>query len=204
MPQRVEGNIEIEAPAKRVYEYWRDLENLPRFMSNVDEVSSTGPNRTHWRIKGPLGTSVEFDAETTQDEPNTAITWNSTDGDVETSGQVRFEEAGPETTRVEVVMNYADPPGGKVGEAAAKFVANPKVQLEQDLKNFKDVMEGNATPEEVQQRPSAASAQSGALAFLTSGAGLAVVGGGLLLFLLLRGGRSGRASDRKFRFTVEF
>lgn len=174
-------------------------------MSNVDEVSSTGPNKTHWRIKGPLGASVEFDTETTQDEPNTAIAWNSTGGDVETSGQVRFEEAGPEKTRVEVVMNYADPPGGTVGEAASKFVANPKVQLEQDLRNFKDVMEGKATPEEIQQRPSAASAQSGAVAFLTSGAGLAVVGGGLLLFLLLRrGGRSGRASDRKFRFTVEF
>ncbi len=53
------------------------------------------------------------------------------------SGQVRFEEITPSRTRVEVRMNYADPPGGKVGEAAAKAIANPKVMLEQDLQNLK-------------------------------------------------------------------
>ncbi len=29
MPQRVEGNIEIEAPVEVVYNYWETLENLP-------------------------------------------------------------------------------------------------------------------------------------------------------------------------------
>jgi hypothetical protein len=46
----------------------------------------------------------------------------------------------------------------------------------------------------------AADAQSGLVAFLTSGAGLAVVGGGLLLFLLLR--RRGRR--KKSRIIFEF
>ncbi|MBA2692317.1 MAG: SRPBCC family protein, partial [Rubrobacter sp.] len=178
MAQRVEGNIEIDAPAEKVYARWETLEDLPSFMSNVDEVRSIGPDTTHWKVRGPLGKTLEFDARTTQKEENRAIGWNTVDGDVGTSGQVRFEEITPSRTRVEVRMNYADPPGGKVGEAAAKAIANPKVMLEQDLQNLKDILEGKATPEEVQQRPSAASAQSGALAFLTSGAGLAVVGGG--------------------------
>lgn len=195
MPQRVEGSIEVEAPVGRVYEYWRNLENLPKFMANIQEVRSTGPDTTHWVVKGPLGTNVEFDARTTQDEPNSAIGWNSVDGVVQTSGQVRFQEVGDTRTRVEVQMNYADPPGGKVGEAASRVVANPKVMMEQDLRNFKDIIEGKATPEEIQQRPSAATAQSGLVAFLTSGTGLVVVGGGLLLWLLLRrrGGRSKRS-----------
>lgn len=204
MAQRVEGNIEIEAPVQDVYAYWETLEDLPKFMSNVDEVRSTGPDTTHWKVRGPLGTKLEFDARTTQKEENQAIGWNTVDGDVGTSGQVRFEEVTQNRTRVEVQMNYANPPGGKVGETAAKAIANPKAMLEQDLRNLKDILEGKATPEEVQQRPSAASAQSGALAFLASGAGLAVIGGGLLLYLLLRR-RAGRsARDRKFRFTVEF
>lgn len=195
MPQRVEGSIEVEAPVGRVYEYWRNLENLPKFMANIQEVRSTGPDTTHWVVKGPLGTNVEFDARTTQDEPNSAIGWNSVDGVVQTSGQVRFQEVGDTRTRIEVQMNYADPPGGKVGEAASRVVANPKVMMEQDLRNFKDIIEGKATPEEIQQRPSAATAQSGLVAFLTSGTGLVVVGGGLLLWLLLRrrGGRSKRS-----------
>jgi hypothetical protein len=110
---------------------------------------------------------------------------------------VRFQEVTPNRTRVEVQMNYADPPGGKVGEVASRAVANPKLMMEQDLKNFKDIIEGNATPEEVQQRPSAATAQSGAVvAFLTSGTGLLVLGGGLVLWLLLRRGSSSRGKSR--------
>ncbi len=202
MPQQVEGNIEVQAPVQTVYEYWRNLENLPNFMSNIEEVRSTGPDTTHWVVKGPLGARLEFDARTTQDEPNSAIGWNTVDGDVQTSGQVRFQELGPEQTRIDVTMNYADPPGGKIGEVASKAVANPKLMMQQDLKNFKDIIEGTATPEEVQQRPSAATAQSGAVAFLTSGTGLLVLGGGFLLWLLLRRGGSG--SKGKSRIIFEF
>jgi uncharacterized membrane protein len=203
MPQQVEGNIEVQAPVQTVYEYWRNLENLPSFMSNIEEVRSTGPDTTHWVVKGPLGARLEFDARTTQDEPNSAIGWNTVDGDVQTSGQVRFQELGPEQTRIDVTMNYADPPGGKIGEVASKAVANPKIMMQQDLKNFKDIIEGTATPEEVQQRPSAATAQSGAVAFLTSGTGLLVLGGGFLLWLLLRRGGS-RGSKGKSRIIFEF
>ncbi len=46
---------------------------------------------------------------------------------------MRFEQIAPNRTRVDVTMNYADPPGGKMGEVAAKALANPKLQLEQDL-----------------------------------------------------------------------
>ena len=209
MPQRVEGNIEIEAPVETVYSYWETLENLPNFMANVQEVTPTGPDTTHWRVKGPLGKTLEWEAQTTQKEHNSAIAWNSTQGEVGTSGQVRFLEAGqPERTRVEVQMNYSDPPGGKVGEVASKVVANPKLQLEQDLRNLKDILEGEATPEDIQRRPAVTTVQSGVVAFLTSGAGLVVLGAGLLLLLVLRrrrrgGGRSGGARG-KSRITFEF
>ena len=53
MPQRVEGSIEVEAPVETVYDYWETLENLPQFMSNVEEVTFTGSDTTHWRVKGP-------------------------------------------------------------------------------------------------------------------------------------------------------
>jgi uncharacterized membrane protein len=206
MAQRVEGNIEINAPVEEVYGYWETLENLPRFMANVDEVRSTGPDTTHWKIRGPLGKSIEFDARTTERKENEAIGWNSTDGDVGTSGEVRFKEAASNRTRVEVQMNYSNPPGGKLGEVASHAVSDPKVMLEQDLRNLKDILEGRATPEEVQNRPSAATAQSGLAAFLTSGAGLAALaGGGLILYLLLRnGGGSSRSFGKgNVRFTIE-
>jgi uncharacterized membrane protein len=201
MPQRVESSVVVEAPVSRVYEYWRNLENLPNFMTNVEEVRAVGPRLTHWRIKGPLGTKLEFDAQTTQEEENQALGWNSVDGNVDTSGQVRFQELGPERTRIEVTMNYADPPGGKIGEVGSRIVANPQLMVDQDLYNFKEIIEDRATPEEIQQRPATATAQSAILAFLTSGTGLAVVGG-LVLLLLLR--RRRRRASKKSRIILEF
>lgn len=203
MPQRIDGNIEVEAPVQKVYEYWKNLENLPQFMKNIEEVRQTGPDTTHWVVKGPLGYRAEFDARTTQNEPNEAIGWNTEDGDVQTSGQVRFREISPNRTRVEVQMNYWDTPGGALGEAASRVTSGPKAIMEQDLKNLKDIIEGKATPEEVQQRPAAADVHSGAITFLTSGTGLLLVGGGLILWLLLRG-RGGGSSRKKSRIIFEF
>ena len=119
---------------------------------------------------------------------------------MQTSGQVRFKELSPDSTRVEVQMNYWDTPGGAVGEAASRMTSGPKAILEQDLRNFRDIMEGAATPEEVQQRPAAADVHSGAIAFLTSGTGLLVLGGSLVIWLLLRRRRSRRKSRIIFEF----
>src|ERR687898_542894 len=197
MPQRIESSVEVGAPVQDVYDYWKTLENLPQFMKNIEEVRPTGPDTTHWVVKGPLGYRAEFDARTTQNKPNEAIGWNSENGDVQTSGQVRFKEVTPNRTRVEVQMNYWDPPGGRAGEVASRLVANPQIMVQQDLQNFKEIIEGKATPEEIQQRPAAATAQSSLVAFLTSGTGLVVVGTGLLLWLLLR--RRGGSSRKKSR-----
>ena len=196
MAQRVEGSVIVEAPVTRVYEYWRNLENLSNFMTNVEEVRVTGSDRTHWRVKGPLGAKIEYDAQTTQDEKNRAIGWNTVEGDVQTSGQVLFQELGPERTRVDVTMNYSDPPGGKLGEVGSRLVANPQAMMNQDLLYFKEIIEDRATPEEIQQRPAVATAQSSLVAFLTSGTGVLVVGSGLALWLLLRRRRHSRKSSR--------
>ncbi|MEJ7843972.1 MAG: SRPBCC family protein, partial [Rubrobacter sp.] len=196
MAEPITGSIEVEAPVAQVYEYWSNLENLPSFMKNIEEVRSTGPDTTHWVVKGPLGYRAEFDARTTQDEQNSAIGWNTVDGDVQTSGQVRFQEMTPNRTKVEVQMKFANPPGGKAGEAVSRLTSGPKAIMLQDLKNFKDIMEGTATPEEIQQRPAVADAHSGAIATLTSGTGLAVVGGVVLLWLLLRRGGGGSSKSK--------
>ncbi|HZC82815.1 MAG TPA: hypothetical protein VE194_00175, partial [Rubrobacter sp.] len=89
-----------------------------------------------WRVKGPLGTEVEYDARTTEMSLERGIAWNSVEGEVNTSGQVRFEEIAPGRTRIDVTMNYADPPGGRLGEVVADAVSNPERELREDLENF--------------------------------------------------------------------
>jgi len=110
-------------------------------MSNIEEVRMTDQDTSHWRVKGPLGKSVEFDARTTEMNPNRGIGWNTTGGEVMTSGEVRFEEAAPGRTRIDVTMNYADPPGGVVGETVANILSNPERSLTEDLGNFARIVE---------------------------------------------------------------
>jgi uncharacterized membrane protein len=80
-------------------------------------------------VKGPLGKSVQFEAKTTQMGPGRGIGWNTIEGDVMTSGEARFEEVAPGRTRIDVTMNYSDPPGGAVGEAVANVLSNPERNL---------------------------------------------------------------------------
>jgi uncharacterized membrane protein len=141
--QRVEKSIRVKAPVAQVYQFWRNFENFPRFMDNVDEVrllDGTG-QRSHWKLHGPMGKTVEYDADLTQDEPNKAIGWNSTDGDIETTGQVTFTEH-EDNTLVHVIMQWADVPGGALGEAASRMLQSPETMLEEDLQRFKDIAEG--------------------------------------------------------------
>jgi uncharacterized membrane protein len=141
MAQRVNESIEVQAPVEDVFRYWSNFENFSTFMQNVEEVRMTGQDTSHWRVKGPLGKSVEFEARTTEMDPNRGIGWNTIEGEVMTSGEARFEEAAPGRTRVEVTMNYADPPGGQVGEAVANILSNPERNMQEDLQRFAEIVE---------------------------------------------------------------
>ena len=141
MPQRVHESIEVQAPLEDIFSYWSNFENFSNIMQNVEEVRMTGQDTSHWNVKGPLGKSVEFDARTTEMDPDRGIGWNTTGGEVMTSGEARFEEVSPGRTRIDVTMNYADPPGGKVGEVAANVLSNPERMLREDLENFARIVE---------------------------------------------------------------
>ena len=141
MAQRVQESVEVQAPLQDVFSYWSNFENFPKFMSNIEDVRMTGQNTSHWQVKGPLGKSVEFDAKTTEMDPSRGIGWNTVDGEVMTSGEVRFEELLPDRTRVEVTMNYADPPGGKIGEVVASVLSDPEKSTREDLQNFVGIVE---------------------------------------------------------------
>ena len=139
---RVEKSIRVKAPVELVYTYWRNFESFPEFMRHVRKVDGDASGRrSHWKIGGPLGLPVEFDAELVRDEPNRMLGWKSTDGTVGTSGTVTFASL-PDHTQVHVVLDWHDPPGGALGTAAAKLVHDPAAMLAEDLRRFKDLVEG--------------------------------------------------------------
>ncbi|MDQ3659388.1 MAG: SRPBCC family protein, partial [Actinomycetota bacterium] len=154
LAQRVHESVEVQAPLQDVFTYWSNFENFPNFMSNIEEVRMTGQDTSHWRVKGPLGKSVEFDAKTTEMDPSRGIGWNTVDGEIMTSGEVRLDEVSPGRTRVEVTMNYADPPGGKVGEAVANALSDPEKSMKEDLQNFSGIVERGELGGSESQTPS--------------------------------------------------
>lgn len=140
---RVSKVIIINKSPEEVYQYWRNFENLPSFMTHLDSVRGSNNGRTHWRAKGPAGAVVEWDAETVVDEPNSKIAWRSVPGsDIENSGSVRFERAaGDRGTLVRVDLGYI-PPGGTLSPTFAKLLgSDPEQQLAGDLRALKQVLE---------------------------------------------------------------
>jgi uncharacterized protein YndB with AHSA1/START domain len=135
---RIKKETVIDAPVGTVYSAWRNFENFPQFMENVEEVSVTSDRMSHWKANGPLGMSAEWDAEITLDEPNQAIGWRGIEGasSVITSGRVNFREDGANRTCLDVTIEYAAP-GGALGDLAAKIFANPDRQVEEDLERFR-------------------------------------------------------------------
>ena len=134
--------VTIRKDRAELYRFWRDFQNLPRFMENVEEIRNEGDERV-WVIKAPLGQTVEVRTEIVQDVENQTIAWRSVEGsDIETNGEVIFADApGDRGTRVSLVMFY-DPPAGALGRAIAKaFQREPEVQARHDLKRFKMLME---------------------------------------------------------------
>lgn len=137
MPDQTTKTIIVKGRVDDIYAIWANFENFPHFMKNIKSVKKTGDRTSHWVMEGPLGKTVEWDAETTRLDQNTRIAWNSrAGGDVTTSGQVTFKQLPENQTEVTVTLQYT-PPAGALGEAVAKLFKDPEDQLEEDLKNFK-------------------------------------------------------------------
>lgn len=139
----VRKSLIINRVPEELYQFWRNFENLPQFMPYLESVQVTGEGRSHWVAKAPAGTSVEWDAEITEDRPNELISWRSLEGaDVENSGTVHFEPApGNRGTVVKVDINY-NPPAGAIGAAIAKLMGDdPGAQALESLRCFKQLME---------------------------------------------------------------
>jgi uncharacterized membrane protein len=140
---RVEESITINALPNTLYRFWHDYDNLALFMSSIESVTDLGGGRSHWVAVGPMGVKVEWDAELHNDIPGELIAWRSLPGSqLETAGSVHFDrsnDGGGTTVRVNQKIN---PPGVKLGVAAAKLIGeDPSARLRDDLLRFKQLVE---------------------------------------------------------------
>jgi uncharacterized membrane protein len=139
---RVRKAVTIDRPRDEVYRFWRNFENLPRFMQHLERVRVLDARRSRWTARTPAGASVEWTAELIDDQPNELIVWRSVDGaTIPNTGSVQFTPASHGGTAVLVELRY-QPPGGRLAAVVAKlFGDEPDTQVGSDLRRLKQVLE---------------------------------------------------------------
>jgi uncharacterized membrane protein len=145
---RVERAVTILKPAAELFAFWRNFENLPKFMPHVRSVKKLDEKRSHWVVEAPAGQTVEWDAEIINEVPGEIIAWKSASGaDVDHAGSVHFKELPHgRGTELRVVLSYL-PPGGKLGGIVARlFGEEPSMQVASDLRRLKRLMETGEVP----------------------------------------------------------
>jgi uncharacterized membrane protein len=132
----------INRSTDEVYHFWHDFRNLPRFMANIESVDVTD-GHSRWRAKGPVGSTLDWEAETTIDRPGEMIAWRSSEGaELPNSGSVTFAPApGGRGTNLRVELRF-DPPAGPIGAAVARlFSGVPEQMIKNDLRRLKQIIE---------------------------------------------------------------
>jgi len=140
---KIEESIFVAADPVTLFQWWRNLSNLPQVMSHLKSVREINNRRSHWVARGPMDSSVEWDAEIINERENELIAWRSLPGsEVANAGSVRFtkDDTGA-GTMVKVSLLY-NPPAGRLGAMVASATGEaPGIQISKDLKKFKDMAE---------------------------------------------------------------
>lgn len=140
---RTTSSITINRPPNEVYAFWRDFSNLPQFMPHLEAVITQNATLSHWKVRGPVGMNIEWDAEIINDVANEVIGWRSLENPyVDHAGSVRFKPApANQGTEVSVEMEYL-PIGGKISAVINALVGtSPEQQIRDALIRLKQVLE---------------------------------------------------------------
>ncbi len=151
MPATIETSVTVYRPRQEVWDFWRMLENLPRFMRHLESVQELGDRRSRWVGKSPLGLRVEWEAEIVDEREGHFLSWRSLPGTrVHNSGSVFLEDAtGGRGTVVRVQMEVS--PGNGLGRGLGNTLGRMLAplttqQVHEDLRRFKSLLEAGEIP----------------------------------------------------------
>ena len=147
-PLRIVDTVQVSVPPDVVYAFWRDFQNLPRFMRHLQSVTPEADGRSRWVAKLTGGPALSWTAEVVEEVPGHRLCWRSLPGaDVDNAGSVSFIElAGGRGTGVRVDIVYR-PPAGRLGEPLARLLTPVlREQIHADVRRFKAVIEAGEAP----------------------------------------------------------
>jgi uncharacterized membrane protein len=145
--RKLRQSITIGRPAREVFRFWRNFENLATFMKDIESIAVLSPTLSHWKVRLSNGMTAEWDAELTEEIEGEFISWKSIDGShISTSGSVAFEEVSEERSVVRLVLRYTIP-GGRMTELVNFFSGeDPETLTLTNLKRLKAYLETGEIP----------------------------------------------------------
>jgi uncharacterized membrane protein len=144
---KARASFAVNCSPEQAYQFWRNFEQLPQFMRNIESVHVTGERQVEWVAAGPMNRRLHWRTEIVDERPNELIAWHSSaESEFEGSGYVRFRTApGDRGTIVTASIRY-EASGAIAKAAAAIFGKNPAFALREDLRRFKALMEAGEIP----------------------------------------------------------
>jgi uncharacterized membrane protein len=141
-------SVQVDQPVEQVYRYWRDMENLPRFIQHLESVQPLDATRSRWTAKaGEQVGPITWEAEILFERQNQLIVWRSLPGSsVESQVVVEFTpDQENKSTELVLQLIYAPPQGEPAAGLAAyqqMFQSSPEAEIQQDLERFKEFIGG--------------------------------------------------------------
>ena len=157
----VQRTVTIDKPADELYSLWRDSQTLRHVMDFFAEVESTTDRDTHWKVRAPLGQVFEWDSRNIEERPGESLRWESTEGSTfRSTGSISFAPGTYGRGTVVTLTFGFDPPGGRLGQAAAKLLrVVPSTLAFKALQRFKSLAETGEiatavrNPSEIERHP---------------------------------------------------
>jgi uncharacterized membrane protein len=142
MTQIIE-TVDVNVPVNLAYNQWTQFEEFPKFLDEVESIQQVTDTLTEWKVSVG-GVERTFEANITEQHPDERVAWNSTGGEVDHAGVVTFHKLSDNKTRVTVQLDW-EPTGllEKLGSA----VGVGSHAVKKDLKNFKEYIESQGTPD---------------------------------------------------------
>ena len=103
----------IQSNPESLYQFWRDVENAPKWQEQIVSVTAKSATLSHWVMQSG-DDIIEWDSEILADEPGKRIAWASVAGDSHNAGEVIFEKAvGTRGTLVTVLQEFRNGQAGQ-------------------------------------------------------------------------------------------
>ena len=136
--ERIEHAIDVNAPAKAVYERCIRFSDYPRFMEGVEAVRAADERHLHWRAVRN-GEVMEWSSVITERDPERCIAWHDLDGRSRTV-TLTFSSMDDGKTRVCMAVSMPEEELRAQGAAVKQQLAQ---RMAGDLERLKKLLENS-------------------------------------------------------------